>query len=415
MNKKRIAALLAATVAVGTMPFASALLDGFPVTRTYSNQFIDVPTNAWYYNSVKTAYELGLTSGTSAATFSPNKSVNVDETTAFLARIHAAYNSNEITDQPGSHWANKYYDYVTDFIDSGYADDGLYGLAAESRWTFAYWLSKALPDYEYTEINDIPDGQIPDLPVNKYGYDVVNRIYMLYRAGILSGNDAYGTFSPNSDITRAEVTAIISRMIDPDQRRTFRLKDTPNSTEPSSTAGLTDAQVDLITQRLYGENELGTSIDMQGQILTRENWRNYQQAILDTLVDKIDFYGFQTVGSYLGSDPDTGVEIYQLTQAQLEQWMSLYYGTEIRSTPDNTTTYTVRGSQGFIDEDIHVYANRPLKDHTYYVQFKRINSATNDDAGLGYAVVHLQNGFCQIWELAWDTAEISPQAMNRYL
>lgn len=56
MKKKLIAALLAATVAAGTMPSAGALLDGFTASRTYSNQFTDVPTNAWYYNSVKTAY-----------------------------------------------------------------------------------------------------------------------------------------------------------------------------------------------------------------------------------------------------------------------------------------------------------------------------------------------------------------------
>ena len=227
MKKKLIAALLAATVAAGTMPSAGALLDGFTASRTYSNQFTDVPTNAWYYNSVKTAYELGLTSGTSAITFSPKKSVNVNETTAFLARIHAVYTGNEITGQPDASWSSKYYDYVTDFIDSGYMGDGLYELATEPRWEFAYQLSKALPDCEYTEINYIPDGQIPDLPVSQYGYDVVTRIYMLYRAGILSGNDAYGTFAPNSNVTRAEVTAIISRMIDPAQRKTFTLKDKP--------------------------------------------------------------------------------------------------------------------------------------------------------------------------------------------
>ena len=46
MKKKLIAALLAATVAAGTMPSAGALLDGFTASRTYSNQFTDVPTNA---------------------------------------------------------------------------------------------------------------------------------------------------------------------------------------------------------------------------------------------------------------------------------------------------------------------------------------------------------------------------------
>ena len=43
MKKKLIATLLAATVAVGAMPSAGALLDGFTASRTYSNQFTDVP------------------------------------------------------------------------------------------------------------------------------------------------------------------------------------------------------------------------------------------------------------------------------------------------------------------------------------------------------------------------------------
>ena len=55
MKKKLIATLLAATVAVGTMPSAGAMLDGFTASRTYSNQFTDVPTNSWYYKSVVTA------------------------------------------------------------------------------------------------------------------------------------------------------------------------------------------------------------------------------------------------------------------------------------------------------------------------------------------------------------------------
>ena len=64
--------------------------------------------------------------------------------------------------------------------------DGQYELATEPRWEFAYQLSKALPDCEYTEINYIPDGQIPDLPVSQYGYDVLS---------VNGGLQAYRRFS----------------------------------------------------------------------------------------------------------------------------------------------------------------------------------------------------------------------------
>ena len=227
--------------------------------------------------------------------------------------------------------------------------------------------------------------------------------------------DSYTDYAPSDDVDNSASAEIP----DTAPENNAPAATAPDSTEPSGSigaaVGLTDDQIGLITQRLYAENELGASLDMQGQILTRDNWRNYQQAILDTLADRIAYYGFQTVGSYLGHDPDTSVATYQLTQTQLEQWMSLYYGTAISSPPDNTTTYTIYGSQGFIDEDIHVYAHRQLKDKTYYVQFERIDPITSENAGYGYAVVHLQDNFCQVWELAWDTSEISPQEMNSYL
>ena len=43
-------------------------------------------------------------------------------------------------------------------------------------------------------------------------------IPMLYRTGVLAGNDAAGAFNPGDGITRAEAAAIISRVILPDTR-----------------------------------------------------------------------------------------------------------------------------------------------------------------------------------------------------
>ena len=48
-------------------------------------------------------------------------------------------------------------------------------------------------------------------------------VYRLYRAGILAGSDANGTFSPLSYITRAEAAAVVSRMADSDNRIAFSL------------------------------------------------------------------------------------------------------------------------------------------------------------------------------------------------
>ena len=91
-----------------------------------------------------------------------------------------------------------------------------------SRTYFAYLMYAALPTSEYTQINTIADNSLPD--VNDIVFkDANDRIYTLYRAGILTGSDSQGTFHPDSNITRAEVAAIIARMIDPAQRKEISL------------------------------------------------------------------------------------------------------------------------------------------------------------------------------------------------
>ena len=48
-------------------------------------------------------------------------------------------------------------------------------------------------------------------------------VYKLYRAGVLTGNDEKGTFAPLTSITRAEAAAIVSRMVDVNNRKTVSL------------------------------------------------------------------------------------------------------------------------------------------------------------------------------------------------
>lgn len=60
--------------------------------------------------------------------------------------------------------------------------------------------------------------------------EVRDCIYTLYNAGILTGSDAYGTFHPDDGITRAEVAAIMARIIDPAQRKTFTPQEKPVNT-----------------------------------------------------------------------------------------------------------------------------------------------------------------------------------------
>ena len=90
--KKRILSLLTACVLLlVTTPAAFAALNNFIPERSYAGQFTDVPASAWYYENVKTAYELGLVNGSSASAYSPDDNITVAEVQTLVARIHSTY------------------------------------------------------------------------------------------------------------------------------------------------------------------------------------------------------------------------------------------------------------------------------------------------------------------------------------
>lgn len=111
MMKKKLALVLAAlTLLCGTLPAAGAALSDFAQQRMYSDQFVDVAANAWYYDNVKTAYEFGLVNGSSDTTYSPEDNITVAEVQTLVARIHATHYGNTISSQSGA-WYTPYVEY----------------------------------------------------------------------------------------------------------------------------------------------------------------------------------------------------------------------------------------------------------------------------------------------------------------
>ena len=81
-------------------------------------------------------------------------------------------------------------------------------------------MSKSLPSYALEEMNWVEDNVIPDVKLtDSYG----EAVYKLYRAGILTGSDAEGTFNPQNPISRTEVAAIVTRMADVTLRQSVTL------------------------------------------------------------------------------------------------------------------------------------------------------------------------------------------------
>ena len=211
---------VAIILSMSTTIFASSSgLSNFKNTNQYqSGKFTDVSDSEWYAESVKTAYELGIVNGNSDTTFNPNGNILISETIAIASRIHSIYNTGKAEFEASTPWYQSYVDYAKEnkIISGAYTY-----FDKATRTDFAEIMSKAVAEKEFNAINTVEDNAIPDVKMIMDGSDSV---YLLYRAGILTGSDSNGTFNPESNITRGEVAAIISRIIKPEQRKNITLK-----------------------------------------------------------------------------------------------------------------------------------------------------------------------------------------------
>ena len=183
--------------------------------------FIDVLPSDWFYNDVKTAYEMGLINGKTTTTFAPNDNLTYAEAVKLAACMRQYYTAGSVTLVNGNPvWYSSYVDYAqANGIISGSADYNW--TAPATRAGYMAIFANALPDAALTAINTVTSGAIPDVPLS---HAQATAIYMLYRAGIVEGVDAAHNCSPNSNIRRSEVAAIITRMMDPTARKSFTLE-----------------------------------------------------------------------------------------------------------------------------------------------------------------------------------------------
>ena len=221
MKKKLLSLFLAAVLACGLTPAALAAgMSNFGSVRRYpTGKFTDVSASAWYAESVQTAYVLGLVEGVSDTAFNPEGSITIGSTVALAARLHSIYNTGSADFTQGSPWYQVYVDYAA---DNGIITPGQFAdyNANATRRQFAGILAHALPEEELEAINEVEDGAIPDVADSSENYD---EIYLLYRAGVLTGSDDKGTFAPETTIGRSSVAAIVSRMASPALRQNVTL------------------------------------------------------------------------------------------------------------------------------------------------------------------------------------------------
>ncbi|MBE6598027.1 MAG: hypothetical protein E7638_01145 [Ruminococcaceae bacterium] len=207
--KRSVSAVLAALLAAGTMPFY-AMAAELP--------FKDVAKNSWYYNDVKNAYEIGLINGRELDKFEPEGNLTYAEAVKLAACMHQTYTgAAPIQAVTGADWYVPYVEYCRSariiFKNYNWNENA-------TREVYMDIFSRALPADALSEINNVEYGMVPDVPTtHEYAYS----IYLLYRAGIVRGMDDQLTCKPASYVTRSEVAAILTRMMDDTARITLEL------------------------------------------------------------------------------------------------------------------------------------------------------------------------------------------------
>ena len=196
-------------------PFGVASASGpgfgnFKYTPNYqTGQYRDVAGTEWFAEFVKDAFNYGFMRGKSADTFDPGGMLTLGEAVTLAARLSSIYHTGS-DDFPQS---EPYYAVYAEYaLQNGIISSHLDYSSRATRAQFSELAYNALPIDAFPEINSINEYGICDVMPDK---GAGGAIYALYRAGVFSGSDRFGTFFPESGITRAEVSAIMVRLANP--------------------------------------------------------------------------------------------------------------------------------------------------------------------------------------------------------
>lgn len=201
-----------------TAAILASVLLALPVSaaRTYTGQFTDVSSGAWYYNDVADAYSLGLINGKSDTAFKPDGTLTIAETIKLAVCCHQMLRDGAVTDlaSSGGAWYDPYVSYAVEngIVTETYEDYN----APATRGQVAVLFSRTMisSGTDAPEVNPIAFGQLTDVDVNAW---YSGSVYRLYRWGILTGDGA-GSVKPEAQVKRSEISAIVMRMIDASKR-----------------------------------------------------------------------------------------------------------------------------------------------------------------------------------------------------
>lgn len=164
--------------------------------------FTDVKSDAYYADAVEWAVDEGITSGTTASTFSPNNTCTTAQILTFLWRANgspAASGGNPFTDVSASayyyqaaRWARE------KGLISGSAFNGDTPCTRAATVTYL-WKLAGQPSAGASGFTDVPSSA-----------SYAQAVAWAVREGITSGTSA-STFSPNNTCTRAQIVTFLYR------------------------------------------------------------------------------------------------------------------------------------------------------------------------------------------------------------
>lgn len=179
----------------------------------FSGLFRDVKDKNWFAKNVSTAYRLGLMKGTSSGVFSPDNNMTIAEVVTLAARIHSIYytGSSSFSSYDGGSWYDPYVDYAR---DNGIISENYSFTRPATREQAVHILAKALPETEL----EATAGRISFVDSGDITY--MADVRLLSSAGVINGikEDGELYFKPFSPITRAEIAALVGRMVQPSTR-----------------------------------------------------------------------------------------------------------------------------------------------------------------------------------------------------
>ena len=191
-----------------TMPASKVTVKAtFMEDNTMLNFFVDVPTDAYYYDAVLWAAEEGITGGTSATTFSPDAICTRAQAVTFLWRAAGSpapkSSVNPFTDVAvGSYYHDAVLWAVENGITNGTSATAFSPNATCSRGQIVTFLWRSQASPAAGTVNPFTDVAADDYYNSAVLWAAEN--------GITGGTSAT-TFSPNNDCTRAQIVTFLWR------------------------------------------------------------------------------------------------------------------------------------------------------------------------------------------------------------